>query len=126
MNYLLDTNVISELRKREPDQNVLRWSESVSLSEVFISVVTVWEIDLRIKRLARRDVDQARMLSRWLESKVIDGYSGRVLAVDLEVARRVGELHVPDPAPERDALIAATALTHGLTVATRNPQRAGL
>ena len=120
MSYLLDTNVVSELRKRTADAHVARWADGIPKREAFLSVVTIREIEAGVLLVERRDERQGRLLRRWLETDVIAGYAARILPVDLPVARRAAALHVPDPRPERDALIAATALVHGLTVATRN------
>jgi predicted nucleic acid-binding protein len=122
VSHLLDTNVVSELRKRPGvvDPGVLTWAEERPVHELFISVVTVMEIELGILRVERRDPGRGAVLRRWFEGGVLVGFTGRVLPVELGVARRAARLHVPDPRPERDAYIAATALEHGLTVATRN------
>ena len=122
MSFLLDTNVVSELRRsrRQADPGLLRWVSARRPSDLYLSVVTVLEIELGIARLGRRDVAQAQRLQAWLEDDVLEVFDGRVLAVEIPVARRAARLHVPDPRPERDALIAATAVVHGLTVATRN------
>ncbi len=118
--YLLDTNVVSELRKRRGDSGVKQWVAKQSVAELAISVVTVIEIETGILRRGRTDPDQARILTRWLEQKVLTGFADRILALDLAALRRVASLHVPDQAPQRDALIAGTALSRGLTVVTRN------
>src|SRR5690625_4214693 len=102
------------------DSNVLAWAEARPAHQFFISVVTVMEIELGVLRAERRDREQGRVLRRWFESGVLVGFAGRVLPVDIGVARRAAQLHVPDPRSERDAYIAATALEHALTVATRN------
>lgn len=122
MNHLLDTNVVSELRKRPGavDPRVLAWAEDQPAHELFISVVTVMEIELGILRLERRDPASGEVLRRWFENGVLAGFADRILPVDMRVARRAAQLHVPDPRPERDAYLAATAIEHGLTVATRN------
>ncbi len=96
------------------------WVSRHEASDMAISVVTVLEIEVGILRRERTDLEQARILRRWFEDRVLTGFSGRILAVDLEAARRAAPLHVPSPAPGHDALIAATALAHGLTVVTRN------
>lgn len=121
--YLLDTNVVSELRKARStriDQGVLVWSNSVSTSSLFVSAITILELERGVLRVARRDPAQAAILRRWLDSHVLDSFSDRVIPIDTAVARRCASLHVPDPRPERDALIAASALVHGMTVVTRN------
>lgn len=126
--YLLDTNVISELRKRRGDSGVKKWVAEQG-ADLAISVVTVIEIETGILRKQRTAPDQARILTRWFESKVLTGFADRILPLDLAAARRVASLHVPDQAPQHDALIAGTALARGLTVVTRNTrdfERAGV
>lgn len=121
--YLLDTNVVSELRKAgtgRADPAVLRWAASVDPADLHISVITVMEIEIGILRLARRHSTQGRMLRTWLEQQVLTAFEGRILPVDLEVALRCAQMLVPDPKADRDAIIAATAHGHGLTVVTRN------
>lgn len=122
MSHLLDTNVISELRKpagRASDQ-VRDWVRGQLPSTLFLSAITILEIDLGIRRRRRRDPEQADLLQRWLEGGVLATFDGRILRVDVAVTRRAAALHVPDPRPERDALIGATALVPGLTVVTLN------
>lgn len=121
--YLLDTNVISELYKAlrgRADSGVTAWLADVALAHCAISSLTLMELEIGVLRMERRDPAQGALLHAWLEQRVIPEFSGRVLAVDANVALRCARLHVPDPASERDALIAATALVHGLTVVTRN------
>lgn len=118
--YILDTNVISQFHKPRPDRGVLAWVGERSEAELHISVITVMEIEIGIRRLERRDGEQARRLQNWLDHTVLRAFQGRILPIDLDVARRCAPRHVPDPAPERDALIAATASSHGFTVVTRN------
>lgn len=118
--YLLDTNIISEFQKSKPNAGVLRWVAEHDESELYLSVITVMEIEIGVRRLERRDAERANRLQRWLDGAVLDAFQGRILPIDLEAARRCVLNHVPDPAPERDALIAATASTHGLTIVTRN------
>ncbi|SDX01629.1 hypothetical protein SAMN05444064_11070 [Pseudomonas syringae] len=118
--FLLDTNVVSELRKRNADTNVVRWSRDHMASSLFISAITVLELETGVLRIERRDPTQGAALRLWLEHNVLKAFAGRILAVDTQVARRCAQLHVPDPRSECDALIAATALVHGMTVVTRN------
>ncbi len=122
MTYLLDTNVIIELRK--PDSRVAPrvrdWAAAQPVESMFISVVTVMEIEVGVTLMERRDSRQGRILREWLENRVLPGFSGRTLSIDAQVARAAGRLHVPDPRPERDAYLAATAGVHELVVATRN------
>jgi len=120
MKYLLDTNVISEARKLSGDVGVKAWLRHQVPSELAISVITVLEIDIGIRRLRRRDPGSAEILQNWLDDKVLTGFAARILPLDLAVALRVAPLHVPDPASDHDAIIAGTALAHGLVVVTRN------
>lgn len=122
MSYLLDTNVVSELRKSERRANsgVRAWVAGRAVTDLYLSAITVLEVEVGIGRLLRRDPAQAERLQAWLDDDLLDAFARRVLAVDVSVARCAGRLHVPDPRPERDALIAATATAHGLTVVTRN------
>jgi predicted nucleic acid-binding protein len=120
---LLDTNVVSELRKigsRRVDTGVATWAKSAGAGGFFISVVTLMELETGVRLVERRDAKQGAMLRSWLDDKVVPGFAGRILPVDEVVALRCAVLHVPDPRPERDALIAATALAHGMTLVTRN------
>lgn len=119
--YLLDTNVVSELRRAErADPNVLAWSRAQPIGAQFVSVVTLMELEIGVQRAERRDPAQGAALRAWLDHQVKASFEGRALAVDEIVALRCAGLHVPAPAPERDALIAATALVHGMTLITRN------
>ena len=123
MRNIFDTNVVSELRKAKSakmNQRVLAWQKSVSTPSLFLSVITILELERGVLRVARRDPAQAAVLRRWLDGHVLQAFSGRILSVDTAVARACGTLHVPNPQPDRDALIAATALVHGMTVVTRN------
>ena len=121
--YLLDTNVIAELRKAKSpkiDQNVLAWANSVSAASLFLSVITVLELEKGILLIERRDPTQGAVLRSWLDTHVLPTFRERILPVNTAVAQWCARLHVPTPRPDRDALIAATALVHGLTVVTRN------
>jgi predicted nucleic acid-binding protein len=120
--YLLDTNVVSELRKKPDriDANVLTWSEGVHPLDQYISVVTLQELETGILLLDRHDTAQAKMLRHWLDTNVRPAFAKRILPVTQEIALRNARLHVPDPQTYRDSLIAATALVHGLIVVTRN------
>lgn len=120
MKYLLDTNVISEARKPKGNQHVKSWLAKQAPQDLAISVITILEIDIGIRRLRRHDPTGASTLQEWLDERVLPLFDGRILPLDLECVRRIAPLHVPDPAPERDAIIAGTALAHGLTVVTRN------
>ena len=121
--YLLDTNVVSELRKvraGRSDPGVAAWADQVEPGSLFLSTITLHELELGVLLLERRDAKQGSLLRQWLEQAVLPAFSGRILVVDAAVARRSAALHVPDPQPFRDGLIAATALEHNLVVVTRN------
>jgi predicted nucleic acid-binding protein len=120
---LLDTNVVSELRKirsGKADPHVARWADSVEAGSLYLSAITILELELGVLQVERRDPRQGAVLRVWLEQQVLPAFAGRVLPVDTAVARRCAQLHVPDPRAERNALIAATALVHGMAVVTRN------
>ncbi|HVY13667.1 MAG TPA: type II toxin-antitoxin system VapC family toxin [Rhodopila sp.] len=121
--YLLDTNVISELRKANTsriDPNVARWAVRIDPSAMFLSAIVVEELEVGVLRLQRRDPASARILRIWLETRVLPIFRDRVLPVDTAVALTTAALRAPVNRPYRDSLIAATAAVHGLTVATRN------
>lgn len=121
--FLLDTNVVSELRKARAgraEPRVVAWAQGVPISRQFLSVVSVHELELGVRLAERRDAPRGRILRAWLDEHVLPTFAERILPVDTAVARRSAALHVPDPRPIRDALVAATALVHGLTVVTRN------
>lgn len=119
--YILDTNVVSELRKaKKADQSVKKWAQPLPAASLYISVISVLELEIGILLIERRDQEQGAILRAWMERHVLPTFSGRILAIDTAVAQRCATLHVPNPRSDRDALIAATALVHGLTVATRN------
>ena len=118
--FLLDTNVVSELRKKQADGHVVKWANSVSPASLYLSAITVLELETGALRIERRDPSQGQLLRNWLEHHVKPAFSGRILPVDTSVATRCARLHVPDRSSECDALIAATALVHGLTLVTRN------
>ena len=119
--YLRGANVLSELRtgKPQPDAQVLAWAAAVPLAAQYVSAVTWMEMDIGILRLQRRDAAQAQALQAWF-AQLRALFAGRTLPVDEAVVQRCAQLHVPNPAPPHDALIAATALAHGLTLVTRN------
>ena len=119
--FVLDTNVLSELRR--PDKTDLRvqaWAATHPLNHFYLSAITIMELELGILSVTRKDPGQGAVLRQWMEQQVLPRFEGRILPVDTAVAQRCAALHIPDPRSERDALIAATALVHGMTVATRN------
>ena len=123
MMYLLDTNVVSELRKvraGKADAQVALWADSVDAADLYLSVISVQELEIGVLLAERRDATQGAVLRAWLNGHVLPAFADRILSVDTAVARRSAQLHVPDPHPVRDGLIAATALVHGMTVVTRN------
>ncbi|ESX90746.1 MULTISPECIES: type II toxin-antitoxin system VapC family toxin [unclassified Mesorhizobium] len=119
--FILDTNVVSNLRRRDKaDRNVLAWSETHDIASFFMSVISILELEIGTLLLSRKDTRQATMYREWLDQTLIPQFDDRILSIDTAVVLRCANLHVPDPKPERDALIAATALVKNLTVVTRN------
>ena len=121
--FLLDTNVVSELRKvgdGKADPLVVVWMSGVDAAALYLSAVTLMELELGILRIERRDPAQGGRLRAWMDNRVLPEFGERTLPIDAAVALRCAALHVPDPRSERDAFIAATALVHGMTVVTRN------
>jgi toxin FitB len=119
VSYLLDTNVVSEIRKKAPNSGVSAWLASVPDDELFLSVLVVGEIRQGIERLARRDLAKAEILEQWL-SRLVHAYGDRIVPITVRVAEAWGRLNVPDPVPVVDGLMAATALVHDWTLVTRN------
>lgn len=121
--YLLDTNVVSELRKvraGKADPYVAEWAEQVDAADLYLSVVTIHELEIGVLLAERRDPSQGALLRAWLNGHVLTAFADRLLTIDAAVAQRSARLHVPNPRPIRDGLIAATALVHGMIVVTRN------
>lgn len=119
--FVLDTNIFSELRNpAKVDPPVLAWASAQPVSAQFVSAITVLELELGVLQKERKDAAQGKMLRAWFEGRVLPQFAGRVLPMDHLVALRCARLHVPDPRAERDAIIAATALVHGMSVVTRN------
>jgi toxin FitB len=121
--YLLDTNVVSEVRKirfGKADVNVAAWADSVDADDLYLSVVTVQELEIGVLLAEHRDPTQGAVFRAWLDQHVLPAFANRILNIDTTVALRSAQLHVPDPRPVRDSLIAATALVHRMTVVTRN------
>lgn len=123
MSFLLDTNVVSELRKvggGRADPQVTAWQQTIRPLDLHLSVITLMEIEMGILSIARRDTAQGDMLRQWFDGYLRPGFEGRILPVDEAAAARCAAIHTPDRRPERDALIGATALVHGMTLVTRN------
>jgi toxin FitB len=119
--YLLDTNVVSELgRAKKAHPSVRAWAQTLPAANLYLSVISMLELETGVLLIERRDGKQGRILRAWMDGHVLPTFAGRVLAIDTTVALRCAALHVPDPRSDRDALIAATALVHGMTVVTRN------
>ena len=121
--YLLDTNVVSELRKvrlGKADRHVAQWADSIDAADLFLSVISIQELEIGVLLAERRDPSQGAVFRAWLQAQVLPAFERRILPIDTAVALRSARLHVPDPRPVRDALVAATALVHGMTVVTRN------
>jgi len=121
--FVLDTNVVSELSKVRLDQadaNVAAWADSVNAADLYLSVITLQELEIGVLLAEHRDPKQGAVFRTWLNSHVLPAFEGRILPVDTAVALRSAKQHVPNPHSFRDGLIAATALVHGMTVVTRN------
>ena len=121
--YLLDTNVISEIRKirfGSANKNVAKWADDVDARELYLSVITVEELEIGVLLLERRDPKQGSVLRAWLDQQVLPTFEGRILEIDMAIVLRSAYLHVPNPKLLRAGLIAATALVHSMTVVTRN------
>lgn len=121
--YLLDTNVVSELRKAgsgKADKKVVEWANNTSASSMYLSAISILELEIGILAMERKDSRQGAILRTWLNHHVLPAFSERILPVDVAVAQCTAKLHVPDRRSDRDAMITATAITHGMTVVTRN------
>ena len=119
--YLLDTNVVSELRKaKKADRGVRMWAQALPAASLYLCAISILELEIGILLIERRDRKQGAVLRAWMDGHVLPVFDGRILAIDTVVAQRCAALHVPSPRSDRDALIAAAALVHGMTVVTRN------
>lgn len=119
--FLLDTNVVSELRSGKPQQSaaVRAWAQGQPLQQLYLSAVTVMELEMGVLRMERKDQLQGKVLRRWATA-MLEQFDGRVLAFGVETALRCAAMHVPDTKSMRDSMIEATALEHGLVLVTRN------
>lgn len=123
MRYLLDTNVISELRKLgdgKANENVVNWMGEQDSDDLCLSAITILELERGVLGVQRRDPAQGARLRNWLDHHVRPAFSGRVIPIDDAIATRCAHLQIPDRRNEADALIAATGLVHSLSVVTRN------
>ena len=119
--YLLDTNIVSELRRaRKAHPNVRTWAQTLPAANLYLSVISILELEIGVLLMERRDRKQGGILRAWMDGHVLPTFAGRILAIDTAVAQRGAALHVPNARSDHDALIAATALVHGMTVVTRN------
>jgi predicted nucleic acid-binding protein len=121
--YLLDTNVVSELRKvrfNKANSGVARWANTVEAMNLYLSVISIQELEIGILLVERKDPAQGAILRTWLNKKVLPVFKDRILMIDFAVARASARLHIPNPRPISDGLIAATAIVHGMTLVTRN------
>ncbi|MFV3130050.1 type II toxin-antitoxin system VapC family toxin [Niveispirillum sp. KHB5.9] len=119
--FLLDTNVLSELRRPErADAGVVTWAADADPASLFVSAISIFEIELGAALAGRRDAVQGRMLRAWIDGRVMPIFRDRILPINAAIAQRCAHLHVPDRQPQGDSLIAATALVHRLTIVTRN------
>lgn len=121
--FLLDTNVISELRKAsagKANPAVIAWANQQDTCSLFVSAITIMELEIGILQLERRDANQGKILRNWFSNQVLPEFEDRILEINTDIALRCARLHVPDPRSDRDTLIAATGLVHNMTVVTRN------
>jgi predicted nucleic acid-binding protein len=117
--YLLDTNVLSELRRSNADSGVKAWFESVPSSDLYVSTLLVGEVRRGVEKIRRKDPSRARVYEAWL-SMLRQEFQDRLVPVSAEIAEEWGRMSVPDPLPVIDGLMAATARVHGFTLVTRN------
>jgi toxin FitB len=119
--FILDTNVVSELRKGTKAHRTVRtWAQALPAASLYLSAISILELEIGILLVERREQKQGVVLRAWMDNHVLPTFAGRILAIDTAVAQRCAALQVPNPPSDRDAIVAATALVHGMTVATRN------
>ena len=120
MTWLLDTVTVSELRTARANPGLVQWADEQDSAMLFLSAISALELEIGVQRKERSDPQQGAVLRRWLDGVALPAFRDRILPFDLKAARLTAGTHIPDPRPERDAMIAGTALAHGLTVVTRN------
>jgi toxin FitB len=119
--YLVDTNVVSELRRlRLANQNVVTWFSQQRTEDLYLSVISILEVEQGYLKLQRHDIKQAKVIRDWIDQNLIESFRGRILSIDTKIAQCCAALHVPDRKSYGDAMIAATAITHNMTIVTRN------
>lgn len=119
--FVIDTNVVSEFRRIErADVGLQTWAAATPLSDMFLSAVTILELERGIRLKSRKDPAGGAVLRQWLDRQILPLFATRILPVNTDVAQRSAALHIPTTRPEFDAMIAATALVHGMAVVTRN------
>ncbi|MBF7073630.1 type II toxin-antitoxin system VapC family toxin [Glaciecola sp. MH2013] len=120
--FLLDTNVVSALRKpSEADKNLVAWASSQQVFNLYVSSISIMELKFAILEKRKTDPKAGELLNEWLQTRVLEGFKGRVVAFDAEMAEYCAALHVPNPKSERDAMIAATCLVNNMTLVTKTP-----
>jgi len=121
--FIVDTNVVSELRKvkrGKASPNVAAWSRSVDATLLYVSAITIMELEIGVALMEKKDQAQGGILRKWFQDSVLPEFSERILPIDKDVALRCAKFHIAAPRSDRDALIGATAFVHGMTVVTRN------
>ena len=111
---------LRKIRLGRADARVAKWADGVESVDLYLSAITVQELEIGVLLAERRDPAQGAVFRAWLNSHALPAFAGRILPVDTAVAQRSAKLHVPDPRPVRDGLISATVLVHGMTVVTRD------
>ncbi len=120
MTWLLDTVAVSELRSSRANPGLVQWADEQDPHMLFLSAISALELEIGVQRKERSDPRQGAILRGWLDDAALPAFGDRILPFDLKAARLTARTHIPDPRPERDAMIAGTALAHGLTIVTRN------
>ena len=119
--FLLDTNIVSDLRRLDKaNPKLVSWATAIPVTQFYLSVITVLELELGALQITRRDNAQGMILRSWIDGQILPRFDGRIFPIDTTIALRCARLQIPNPCAERDSLIAATALVHGMTLVTRN------